>query len=197
MPGVPWRLHSDYLSKPVFLQSFKLCGQQLSNQIDQYLRSSLLDRQIVTMHNTRAKRYSQAQKWVDDRLNRLAQKYNVMLPKTAPERQIVSTAQDALYYVGLPQTMYGLENIKDGEQQFEVQAYAWPLQPKEWNLPYWTKQGFSIFILTDVAFHLDNRPSERISRFFEELLQSCQRLQTFEPVKPLHLEYKTLILDCS
>lgn len=168
----------------------------LADTVDAYLNSEHAEERIVTMMPTEAKQAPDAWIWEQERLLRLAQKYKIDLPEVAPETRASKTAADALFWVPLPQAMYGLEDIKDGEETYDVQAHTWPLQPEEWRLEFWQRQSFSVFVLVDVAYHLNHRPSELISLFFEEIISTCDLAKTFEPLKPIYLEYITEVYLC-
>lgn len=168
----------------------------LTTDVDRYLYKFHAEDQIVTMMRTQAPQSAKAKNWEIRRLDRLAEKYQVKLPEVAPERHYPRGGSQPLFYVALPQTMFGLEGIEDGDQSFEVQAHAWPLQPEEWVLGHWKENGFSVFVLTDVAHHLKVRPSERVSRFFEEIIRECSIAKSFDPHKPMFLEYLTQVYAC-
>jgi len=168
----------------------------LTDKVDNFLSTEFSNARIVTMMRTRAKQSPEARDWEDERLARLAAKYNVTLPDVAPESRASKTRPGAQFWVPLPQAMYGLEDVAEGEESYEVQAHTWPLQPEEWTLEFWQRQGFSVFVLTDVAFHLQQRPSEVVSQFFEEIASNCAISKTFTPVKPMYLEYLTNVYVC-
>ncbi|WP_158500637.1 phospholipid carrier-dependent glycosyltransferase [Shimia marina] len=169
----------------------------LADTIDVYLAQTHADDRVVTMMRTKAKQSPAARDWEDARLQRLAAKYNVALPEVAPESRAAGTSEQAIFWVPLPQAMYGLEDVTEGEETYTVQAHTWPLQPEEWQLQYWTQQGFTVFVLSDVAYHLEQRPSEVVSQFFEEIVTSCQIERSFPPAKPMYLEYLTEIYVCT
>ena len=43
--------------------------------------------------------------------------------------------------------MGGMEDLKAEVAEEAVKPYWWPIQPEEWKLDYWTKQGFNIFVV--------------------------------------------------
>ena len=82
------------------------------------------------------------------RHERLAKKYNVILPRRAEEHTSASLNPTPGYYVrGMPLVFGGMEDVDPAVAEKVVKAFIWPPQPEELTLDYWTSQGFTIFVV--------------------------------------------------
>ena len=66
------------------------------------------------------------------------------------ERLVRENVPGAVFYIGMPTVMYGLEGVDEDAEDYVVQAHAWPPQREEWQLDYWLDQGFSIFVVKNL-----------------------------------------------
>lgn len=88
----------------------------------------------------------------DRRQERLAKKYGVKLTERAPEQKTHRPQSVGGYYVrGIPFAMGGMEDLEQEKASSAVKPYWWPIQEEEWDLDYWTAQGFNIFVVVDEA----------------------------------------------
>jgi hypothetical protein len=84
------------------------------------------------------------------RHERLAKKYGVELEERAEESRTHRHQSAGGYYVrGIPWAPGGMEDLDQQKAQATVKPYWWPIQEEEWNLEYWTAQGFNIFVVID------------------------------------------------
>ncbi|WP_204112502.1 ArnT family glycosyltransferase [Shimia biformata] len=129
-----------------------------------------------------------------DRISRLAAKYDVTLPEqAAPDH---AAPEDGLFIRQAPSVMFGLEAASDADLRGIVQPHAWPLQPEEWVLRDWRKSGFEVFVVSNLAYLVNETPSPVFRAFYGELAASCAIARVFPAAKPLYLERDITVLTC-
>lgn len=163
---------------------------------DAYIAANLADRRIMTMADSRLPKRKEAQEMEIARWERLAEKYDTPLPEMAEERLIRENAPDAVFYIGMPTVLYGLEGVDEDDPDYEVQAHAWPPQKEEWRLDYWLDQGFDTFVVKDPSFLMSEVESDLMRAFFRDMDRRCTVAQRFEPAKPLFLERPIAVYRC-
>ena len=110
------------------------------------------------------------------RHERLAKKYGVKLPDRAEENKSHRYQAGRGYYVrNMPFAMGGMEDLKAEVAERAVKPFWWPIQPEEWNLDYWTKQGFDIFVVRDEsAMESSGIPEYR--SLHQQIKQRCEQV---------------------
>jgi hypothetical protein len=123
------------------------------------------------------------------RHERLAAKYHVKLPPVAKEREV--DVPGAYHVRRIPWTIGGLE-VYDEKQVAAVAPFSWPIQDEEYDLDYWTRQGFTVFVLTDEKDRIaSNVPAYK--RLYEQIRQQCQLVREVKAHKPLFWEGDTRV----
>lgn len=168
----------------------------IQQSIAQYLSQMHGDHRILTSAVLGLPQRKEAQQLELARLDRLAAKYNTPLPERAEERIIQTSAPNAVFYVNMPGVMFGLENVEDGEVDYEIKAHTWPMQPEEWKLGYWRDQGFELYVVQDFEYYAHTSAPKMRQDFLKDLAATCREIRRFEPVKPLFLEREVRIFDC-
>ena len=125
------------------------------------------------------------------RHERLARKYGVTLPPSS--RPLVPDPAGAYTIVPFPFVIGGLESVPP-DQVTTVVAYAWPLQPEEWQLNHWQERGFR-YVVADRAGH--NHPVQAYRSFYRELAARCRTHAQVRTAKPLFWEQDVAIYDCA
>jgi hypothetical protein len=107
---------------------------------------------------------------------RLARKYGVNLRERAEERKTRRQQTKGEYYVrGMPLVFGGMEDLENDKAKSAVKPYWWPLQEEEWNLDYWTAQGFDIFVIHDeVGLGFTTVPAYR--SFYQQIKERCDQI---------------------
>lgn len=162
-----------------------------------YLQENFADRQIVTSLALVENQKKEAQQLGIMRTDRLAEKYDVVMPPRSEEGIIRVSAPDALFYVNMPLAFYGLENVDEDDVTYEVQPHAWPLQSEEWALDYWLDSGFTIFVVKDFPNVISEDYLEIQRDFYRTVNESCTLVAQFEATKTLLLERPVGIFDCA
>jgi hypothetical protein len=72
------------------------------------------------------------------------------------------------------------------------QAFAWPIQQEEYDLEYWTRQGFTVFVLTDEQERLTSKVPAYV-RLYEQIRSSCELVKEVKARKPLFWEGDTRV----
>lgn len=171
-------------------------AEPMTTDISAVVREDFADRKIVTGVELSVPQKMEAQQEEFARINRVAAKYNVVMPERNAARYILEDAEGAIFYVPMPVTMWGLEDATDEDLGPNIQPYAWPLQQEEWKLPYWLDQGFDVFIVPDLPYLLNETPSLLMQVFYAELVESCRQSNVIPPRKPLFVEREVTIFDC-
>lgn len=169
----------------------------VDQQIASYLKQDHSGRRIVSSAPLRVALRKDAQQYELERTERLARKYNVDMPPLADERLIRDEAPDALYLISMPGVMFGLDEVEDGDIDYEVKAYAWPLQKEEWQLEFWLEQGFDLFVIQDFEQYAYHAAPQLRQAFFQDMGRRCRDLRRFAPAKPLFLERDVVVFDCA
>lgn len=138
-----------------------------------------------------------AQRREFDRFDRLAEKYDIDMPKIAEERILTENAENALFWVNTPFSMSGLESDETRNEDFPIEPHAWPIQPDEWVFDNWISDGFDVFVVNDFDHLWQNSRSSNIRAFHDELLMRCDRVRNYPAQKPLFLEFDLTVFDCS
>ncbi|MGI3187469.1 ArnT family glycosyltransferase [Nioella aestuarii] len=163
---------------------------------DAYIAEELADEMILTMVDIGLPQRREAQDMQLARWHRLADRYDVEMPELAEERLIRENEPNSVFYLAMPTVMYGLEGVDEDSVEFEVQPHAWPPQREEWELDYWLDQGFRIFLVSNLEYHVHEIESQLMRTFFEDLVERCSIEAHFDPTKPLFLEREVAILRC-
>jgi hypothetical protein len=103
------------------------------------------------------------------RHERLAAKYGVTLPPTAPERNGNRSVATKGYHIRSYCFTHYFDELPD-EEFGQVRPFLWPLQWDEWKLQDWLDQGYTVFVVENEAGVLRS-PHEPIRRFFEGVRQ--------------------------
>jgi hypothetical protein len=128
---------------------------------------------------------------VDERARheRLAAKYKVKLPPLAKERLIDPPGG---YHVRrMPAAIGGLE-VYDEKDVKTVTPFGWPIQKEEYDLDYWTRQGFTVFVVTDEEQRLTSKVPSYV-KLYEQIRASCDLVKEVKARKPLFWEGDTKI----
>ena len=124
------------------------------------------------------------------RNERLAARYGIALPP--PDRPLTGVA-GGYTVVDYPWVIGGLEGYR-ADQVKVVIAYAWPLQPEEWQLARWRARGFHYFVVAGAADRIDD-PMPAYRDFFRAL-DRCPRLATVPTDRSLFGEQDARIYHC-
>jgi 4-amino-4-deoxy-L-arabinose transferase-like glycosyltransferase len=131
------------------------------------------------------------------RNERLAAKYSVVLPPVAEERLKPAEGYIIRMY---PFVFGGLENVR-GDDMKVVTPFAWPLQPDEWQLGYWTARDYRMFVFGASMLH---DPLGAYRDFFSSIAQNCVLLDKVPATRQLvfenvmgHPEETWLVYRCS
>ncbi len=172
-------------------------AEPIYREADVLLRDRYADRRVLSAIKTEIPIEQAARDMQFARWERLAEKYDVTLPEMAEERFAETTAPEAQFIYPMPVVMYGLEHLDEDAEGYRVQAHAWPLQSEEWRLDYWREQGFTVVLLLDLDYMLNEAGSQLIRAFAAEVVARCVRTHTVMPKKPLFLERELSVFDCS
>ena len=118
------------------------------------------------------------------------------MPELSEERLVRENVPGAVFYIGMPTVMYGLEGVDEDAEDYVVQAHAWPPQREEWQLDYWLDQGFSVFVVKNMPYMRDEVPSDLMRGFFADMEARCVLDAEFSARKPLYLERDVSIFRC-
>lgn len=171
-------------------------AKPITSQVDRLLSERFADQKIITSFGINLPQRKEAQQAEFARWDRLAQKYDVVMPELAPERIIKTSAPNAVYYFNMPSVLHGLQDVGDDDIEYEVKAHAWPLQKEEWELEYWLRQDFSIFVIRNLRYALSKKSVPLIRDFHRELVDRCEKVQAFQAHKPLFLEWPVTVFRC-
>jgi hypothetical protein len=112
---------------------------------------------------------AEVQREESKRHERLAAKYGVTLPPTAPERNGSRSVVTKGYHIRSYCFSHYFDDLS--EDQFgQVRPFLWPLQQDEWELQDWLDQGYTVFVVGNEPSLLRS-PQESIRRFFDEVRQ--------------------------
>lgn len=168
----------------------------ITTEVEAILSETYSDRRIISYDRFQAPQAAEAVAMVRARNERLAERYDVVLPEVAPERSTVGVAQDALFHMQMPSGMFGLEDVAEDDMEGLIRPFAWPLQPQEWQLDYWLDQDFTLFLVEDFDYLSRATPSALFRAFYQELADRCALVNTIQPRKPLFLEGEVSLFDC-
>lgn len=168
----------------------------IADTVEEYIREGYSDRKILTSYELRLPQTKEMQEAEIARHNRIAEKYDVVMPERSEERLIKHSASDAVNHFGMPGVMFGLENADDESLKGNVKPYAWPIQKEEWFLDYWTSKGFSVFVVADHEYYKNETPAKAFRDFHTELADTCEKKMIFYPKKPFFLEATVTIFEC-
>lgn len=168
----------------------------LWHKTDAYVAQHLADRRIMSMAESRLPKRMEAQAMEIARWARLAEKYDTPLPEMAEERLIRENVPGAVFYIGMPTVLYGLEEVDEDDPDYVAQAHAWPPQKEEWQLDHWLAQGFDTFVVKDPEFLTSEAAPALMRAFFRDMGARCTVEARFDPAKPLFLERPVHIYRC-
>lgn len=154
------------------------------------------DRKILTAIPLDFPQHPDATAYKYARITRLAAKYDVALPTLQEERLAPLSITNPVYYSMVPQVMGGLEYADDAAIEGIVKAHAWPAQPEEWQLDYWTDRGFDIFIVTALDAYVAPSSPRLFQRFYGEIAATCDLIESFSATKPIFFEDKVSVFHC-
>jgi len=167
-----------------------------ATEVEAILMKSYRDRRIISYDRFQVPQAAEAIAMVRTRNERLAERYNVILPDVAPERTTGKGSGDALFHMQMPSGMFGLEDVAEDDMEGLIRPFAWPLQPQEWQLDYWLDQDFTLFLVEDFDYLSRVTPSALFRSFYQELADRCALVDTIPPRKPLFLEGEVSLFDC-
>jgi len=175
------------IAKPIVLSVEELIRENYDPLTTKFLTSfSLRSPQTLNMSTSEYARHE-----------RIADKYNVVMPERAPEKLNLKESDDAINYFNMPSALHGLENSNDDTlSQEEMKPYAWPLQKEEWSLDYWMNQGFQVFILGDHDYAREKSNVDVIRSFNADIKDRCKLIKHFNPTKPLFIEFSATVYQC-
>ena len=124
------------------------------------------------------------------RNERLAARYGMILPP--PDRPLTGTP-GGYTVIGYPFVIGGLETYRPDEVKV-VLAYAWPIQPEEWQLDRWLADGFHLFVVTNPVGMMASTVPEY--RAFFRAIDRCPRLADLPAARPLFLEEDVRLYRC-
>ena len=129
------------------------------------------------------------------RHERIAEKYDVVLPPAATEwEKHPPNPLRTWNVVKFPWAIGGIEHLEEDEVTV-VKAFSWPRQNEEWKLDYWLSRGFHWYIVLNEEYQLtDNLPTYRA--FHHELVDRCEMRLVVPARKPLFFEEEARIYDC-
>lgn len=165
-------------------------------EVEALLTEHYSDRRIISYDRFQSPNAPEATAMIQARSERLARKYDVVLPEIAAERRSMPVRDDALFHVQMPSGMFGLEDVAEEEMEGLVRPFAWPLQAEEWQLDYWLGQDFTLFLVEDFDYLSTVTPSRLFRGFYQELAQRCSLIDEIEARKPLFLEGNVSVFDC-
>jgi hypothetical protein len=127
------------------------------------------------------------------RHERLAKKYGVKLGERAEEKKSHRHQSGPGYYVRqIPFAFGGMENLESTVAQTAIKPYWWPIQEEEWNLDYWTAQGFNIFLVLDEAGPgITSVPAYR--SLYAQIKQRCEQVAFLRSLRRLFNEGEVTI----
>jgi hypothetical protein len=103
----------------------------------------------------------------------------------------MTDAPGGYFVCRMPAAIGGYE-VYDEKDVKTVTPFAWPLQQEEYDLAYWTRQGYTMFVLTDEQQRLESnvRP---YAQLYEQIRAACDLVKTVKTRKPLFWEEDTKI----
>lgn len=139
-------LIKEALTAPISVRSAEILAKVADPSTDKIL-SNLTSRYGIGLPVSVA-----AQEDAAERHERLARKYNIKLNEVPEERQKGNRRDrfaNAYYVREFPVAMGGMEDLDKEKAEKVVKPYYWPVQDEEWNIDYWTAQGFTFFVVQD------------------------------------------------
>lgn len=171
-------------------------AQPIDEKIVQLVKQGLSQKKILASFDVALPQSKAAIEAEYSRHQRLAKKYGLALEAPASERFVEVSAEESVFWVTMPEVMFGLELTDDASLGAAMKAHTWPLQKQEWQLSYWLAQGFSVFIMADHDYHLHDTPSLIFRGFHRELETDCNKISEFKPTKPYFLEPTVTVFEC-
>lgn len=118
------------------------------------------------------------------RHERLAKKYGVLLlPRPEERKSSRDETVRAFYIRAIPWVMGGLEDQRPEDVKI-VKPYFWPIQYAEWDLDYWVRRGFNLFILTNID-KIEQHPVASYRSFVKQIKERCELVETIPSSRPL------------
>ncbi|QHQ35617.1 hypothetical protein [Algicella marina] len=179
-----WEINRQALATPI------------KQTVAEFLRESYPNSPILTLARLDFPKTPEVQAFLVSRDERLAEKYDVVLPEVAAERAAPDLPADALQVLHKPIILWGLENATDEDLEGAVQAFAWPGQPEEWTVQYWQDLGYEVFITANLPFALSGGNGRYVQAYAEDLVAQCEVVLEVEPVKTLYIEDLVTVFDC-
>ncbi|MDO6479415.1 phospholipid carrier-dependent glycosyltransferase [Shimia thalassica] len=167
----------------------------MSHKVSEILHRHFADDRILSLPALDIPKHPMAQEIERKRIDRLAKKYEVVMPQESTPRPD-EPDEGALFWMSTPAVMFGLENATEDELRDVIKPHAWPLQPEEWTLEYWTNQGVTVFVVADLPYLLNETPSRLFRSFYAEINNTCERAYSVPAVKPLFLERDVVVFKC-
>ncbi|MEQ9695208.1 phospholipid carrier-dependent glycosyltransferase [Shimia sp. SDUM112013] len=202
MPALKWIGGGALAASAVlsFLAVLDLWGQAravpMSRDLTALLQRDHAAARILSLPPVDAPQHPEAQAMSRERITRLARKYEVEMPEEAARDAEPTEDGKALFWVPTPAVMFGLENATDEEMRDLIRPHAWPLQPEEWQLDYWLDEGFSVFVVSNLPYMLNETPSLLFRAFWGEIASRCEVAHTIAARKPLFLERDVTAFQC-
>lgn len=167
-----------------------------ANAVDKLIKSRFPDRKILTAIPLDLPQHDDAIASEYARIKRLAIKYNVALPEVSDERLAPKIAVNPIYFSMIPMVMGGLEFADDAAVEGFVKAHTWPAQAEEWQLSYWTEQGYDVFIVAALDDYLASSAPKLFQRFYGEMTRTCDLVKEFKAQKPIFFEDNISVFEC-
>ena len=124
---------------------------------------------------------------------RLAKKYGIELGERAKERIAPLDELNRGYHIrAFPGVSGGLEDLSPEAAADVVVPYVWPIQDEEYDLDYWTSQGFNIFVVQNHAFFL-NCPTPQFRKIHRQIEERCELIANLPTSRRLFYESDTMI----
>ena len=166
------------IATPIGARTAEILRKHADPEKDKIL-ANRTDRNFVGLPISAAAREEDAARHI-----RLSQKYGVSLNERPPEREAALKGRASVgYHVrGIPFAMGGLQDIDQEAAEKAVKPYMWPIQISEWNLDYWTDQGFTLFVVADEANWLksDVKPYQQLH---QQIHDRCELLADLPTIR--------------
>jgi hypothetical protein len=133
----------------------------------------------------------------DLRHKRLGIKYGQKLADRAsrPMGLLSSSDQNSYYVRAFPFAMGGMQDISDEDAAKAVKPYYWPIQNEEWELEYWLKTGFSIFVISGEDAWLNSKVNA-YQKLHMQINAACTPLAVIPTVRSYFFEEEVKVYRC-
>ena len=66
-----------------------------------------------------------------------------------------------------------MQELSPEMQEKLVKPFSWPIQDEEWDLDYWTKRGFNIFVVPDESYGFVNS-NKHYQHLHQQIKDQCE-----------------------